>query len=182
MLNEKFPALGGEVVASESFERGSVDVKALLTKIKSSGADAVYLISNSPDSAIAALKQIKELGLSAAVYGSEGLKGSAIIDEAGRAAEGLIVTSVSSGNIGFIRKYREAYGEDPGPFAAQAYDAFKAVSLAISQGAATGEEFRDALQELSFDGASGRIDFDGNGDIEGNYEVYVVEEGEFVPR
>lgn len=182
VLNQNFPVQGGEVVASEAFERGSVDLRTQLTKIKNSGANAVYIISNSPDSAVAALKQIKELGLKVTVYGSEGLKGQAILDGAGGAAEGLIVTSVSSGNIGFLRKYQEAYGEEPGPFAAQAHDAFKALALALRQGASNGEEMRNALLNMQFQGASGVIDFDSNGDVAGNYEVFVVEEGEFVPR
>lgn len=179
VLEEKFPKLDGKVVASEAFERGTVDLRTQLTKIKESDADAIYIISNSPDSAVAALKQIKELGIKATLFGSEGLKSEDIIKGAGSTADGMILTSVSIGNVGFITKYRREYNEDPGPFAAQAYDAYKAVALVLEQGASTGEEIKKALQNLDFQGASGTINFDSNGDIEGNYQVYMVRDGKF---
>lgn len=169
----------GEVVASEAFQRGEVDLRGQLTKIKAKNPDAIYIISNSPDSAVAALQQIKELGIDAAVFGSEGLKSDDIL-EAGDAAEGLIVTSVSSGSEQFAQRHKEVYGTEPGPFAAQAYDAFMALANAIKQGATTGEEIKDALATMSFDGASGRIVFDENGDVSGNYDVYQVKNGKFV--
>ncbi len=182
VLAESFTALGGTVVASEAFERGSVDLRTQLTKVKSAKADAVYIISNSPDSAVAALKQIKEMKLNVAVFGSEGLKSADILTGAGKAAEGLFITSVSSGNVGFLKKHREMYTQEPGPFAAQAYDAFKAIGLAVKGGAKTGAEIQKALATMEFDGASGHIKFDAQGDVSGNYEVYVVEEGVFIPQ
>lgn len=179
VLEQKFK---GEVVAKEAFERGTVDLRTQLTKIKESDADAIYIISNSPDSAVAALKQIKELGIKATLFGSEGLKSDDIIKGAGSAADGMIITSVSIGNVGFITKYHREYNEDPGPFAAQAYDAYKAVALVLEQGASTGEEIKKALQNLDFQGASGTINFDSNGDISGNYDVYLVNNGKFEPQ
>ncbi len=181
VLQEEFPRQGGKVVANEAVERGTVDLRTQLTKIKAAQPDAIYIISNSPDSAVAALKQIKELGIAAAVYGSEGLKSDDIIKGAGNAAEGLIVTSVSVGNIGFITKHQREYGTDPGPFAAQAHDAFKALAEALKQGATTGEQIKEKLTTVEFAGASGYIKFDGKGDVSGNYDIYVVEEGKWVP-
>ncbi|MBI2669431.1 penicillin-binding protein activator [Candidatus Woesearchaeota archaeon] len=183
VLKEAFPKLGGEIVASEAVERGSVDLRTQLTKIKNSKADAIYIISNSPDSAVAALKQIKELGINAAIFGSEGLKSQAILDGAGNAAEGMILTSVTSGNIGFLTKHKQKYGVEPGPFAAQAHDAFKALALAIKNGAAAGPQIRNELYKVSFDGAAGSVRFDSNGDLAtASYEVYKVEKGKFEPQ
>lgn len=179
VLEESFE---GEVVASEAFDRGSVDLRTQITKIKSAKPDAVYVISNSPDSAAAALKQLKELKVGAAVYGSEGLKSDAILESAAEAAEGLIVTSVSSGSSEFIAKHEEAHEEGPGPFAAQGYDAYQALALVVHEGATTAEEIKSGLGAVSFTGASGKIVFDENGDIEGNYDVFVVEEGAFVAQ
>lgn len=182
VLKEKFPKSGGKVVASEPFERGTVDLRTQLTKIKDSDAEAIYIISNSPDSSVAALKQIKELGITATIIGSEGLKSDDILQGAGSAAEGMILTSVSFGNIGFLTKYQREYGEDPGPFGAQAYDAYKAIALAVQQGSDTGEKIKKALENIEFQGASGPINFDPAGDIAGNYEVYVVTDGKFEPQ
>ena len=180
VLTESFEGLGGEVVASEAVDRGAVDIRTQLTKIKDAEPDVIYVISNSPDSVVAALQQIKELGVEAVIFGSEGLKSDAILEGAGDAAEGLVLTSVSSGTTTFAEQHEAAYGEGPGPFAAQAYDAYTAIAAAIETGASTGEAIRDALFTVEFDGASGSIAFDENGDVSGNYDVYEVIDGAFV--
>ena len=179
VLKEVFPSLGGEIVASEAVEKGAIDMRTQLTKIKDSGADALYIITNSPDSAAAALKQIKELGLDVVVFGSEGLKADYILENSGDAAEGLIVTSVSTGAADWAARYTTEVGE-MGPFAAQGYDAMQAIALAIEAGATTGPEIKAQLDDLNFEGASGSISFDVNGDVFGNYEVYTVVNGTFV--
>jgi branched-chain amino acid transport system substrate-binding protein len=179
-FKEVLEAEFANVVAMEALESGSVDVRTQLTKIKNADADAVYIITNSPDSAVATLKQITELGLDVAVFASEGLKADAILEGAGDAAEGMLVTSVSTGSAEFAAAHQAAYGEAPGPFAAQGYDAMYALGMAVENGAMTGEEIKDALSTMVFDGVSGKVQFDANGDVYGNYEVYVVTSGAFV--
>jgi len=182
VLSENYVALGGEIVASEPFERTAVDLRTQLTKIKAADPDAVFVVSNSPDSAIAALQQIEQLGITAALYGSEGLKSPDIVSGAGAAAEGLTVTSVSSGTSEFIARHKQAYGESPGPFAAQGYDAFVAIARAVERGASHGPTIRDALRSIEFEGASGYVTFDDHGDVEGNYDVLIVKDGEFISQ
>ena len=125
VLKEEFPKLGGEIVASEAFESSSVDLRTQITKIKDADPEAIYIITNSMDSMVASLQQIKELGLDVLVVGSEGFKSDEIIGKARAAAEGLRVTSVSVGTAEFRAKHKLEMGVEPGPFAAQAYDAFK---------------------------------------------------------
>lgn len=183
VLNSRFPELGGELVASEGFSKGDVDMRTQLTKVKDAGADAVYIISNSPDAAVAVLKQITELGLDVAVYGSEGLKAEDVISGAKEAAEGLIVSSVSGGTEDFVSAHKAAYeGAEPGPFAAQAYDAMTAILDAVESGAGTGEEIKNFLNDHSFEGVTGMIDFDENGDVGGVYQVFEAKDGAFVAR
>lgn len=176
VLQEAFPALGGEIVASEAVERQSTDVRAQLTKIKEAAPDALYIVSNSPDTIAASLKQVSELGLDVTIFGSEGLKSDDIVAAAQGAAEGMYVTSVSAGSADFTAAFEGEFGEAPGPFAAQAYDAMKAI---IDSGA-DADGLKDALYDLSFEGVSGAIDFDENGDIAGSYEVFMVKDGAFV--
>ncbi len=180
VLVDKFQGIGGQAVASEAFERESADLRTQLTKIKAAEPDAVYIISNSPDSSVAALKQLKELEIDAAVYGSEGLKSADLVEAAGSAAEGLTITSVSFGTAEFAANHLAEYGEEAGPFAAQGYDAFMAIAETVKAGATTGEDIRSQLFGVEFDGVSGHVKFDANGDVSGNYEVFQVSNGEFV--
>lgn len=177
VIEKSFIEMGGKVVRSESFERGSTDVRSQLTKIKRSNPDVLFLISNSPDAAIAALRQIKELGITAALYGSEGLKADSIAQADG--AEGLVITSVNPGSTEFSDNHNAEFGRDPGPFAAQGYDAYMALAKAIEDGATTGEEIKNKLYEISFTGVTGEVEFDENGDVGGSYDIYKVIDGQF---
>ncbi len=179
LLGTEFAALGGEVVGDETFERGSVDMRTQLTKIKEAEPDAIYIVSNSPDANVAVISQISELGITAQLYGSEGLMGPEV-PGLGEPSEGMIITSVSAGTEEFAEKYEEKYGEEPGPFAAQGYDAALAIIKAIEGGATTGEEIKNALYTLEFEGATGTVSFDENGDIIGGYVPKQVQNGAFV--
>ena len=171
VLRKTFNDLGGQVLSSEAFERGSTDVRTQLTKIKDRGPDSIYVISNSPDSAISVLRQINELEIDSVLFGSNGLKIPEVLDSG--FAENLTITSISSGTEDFAEKYKILYGEDPGPFAAQAYDAFSAIAMALKKGALSGEQIKKELYNLQFQGASGKIEFDENGDLAGNYD-YII--------
>ena len=180
VLTEAFEALGGEVVASESFERASVDVRTQVAKVRNARPDAVYIVSNSIDSSLAVLQQIEELGVTSVVYASEGLKSQEVIDGAGQASEGLRTTSVTSGTSTFREQYLETFSEEPGLFVAQGYDAGAAIFKAIQAGATTKETVIAQLTTLQFEGATGTIDFDEDGDVAGNYDVFEVVNGTFV--
>ena len=180
VLEENFVAQGGTVAIVETFERGDTDLKTQLTKIKESDADVIYIISNSPDSSTAALKQAEELNLNIPLMASEGLKEDELLTRVGSAAEGMILTSVSQGEPAFVENWVRKTGEEPGPFAAQGHDAFTAITLSMEQGARTKEDFLNVLRDVQFSGVSGEIAFDANGDVEGSYEVYVVRDGSFV--
>lgn len=183
VLEKEFEKINGKVVASEAFERKASDFKSQLTKIKAKNPDSIYIISNDPRASSIILKQIKELGIESQLFGSEGLKSKDILESAGEAAEGLILSSVSFGNFEFFEKFREKYGEDPGPFSAQSYDALISLSKAIEKANSLNtEKIKNALYNVEFEGFSGKIKFDENGDISGNYEVFKVINGEFVPQ
>lgn len=182
VLREEFISEGGEIVASEAVEKGATDARTQLTKIKAAEPDSVYVISNSTASTVAILKQMKEVGIvNIKIFGSEGLRSPDVLEGAGVSADALIVSSVSAGSSDFIDGYKAQYGEEPGPFAAQAYDAYMILSQAVNNGAVTGPEIKDAISGISYSGASGDIAFDENGDVTGGYDVVIVNEGKFKP-
>ncbi len=180
VLKKSFKGGGAKIVADESFERGSTDLRTQLTKIRAKKPDALFLISNSPNAAIAALRQIRELNLKVRLFGSEGLKSKSISTATG--ADGLIITSVSPGTAAFNTSHEKKFGEAAGPFSAQAYDAYESIARAIEGGAKTGQEVKNALYKLNFNGAAGKVKFDKKGEVGANYGIYVVRNGEFVER
>lgn len=180
VLKENF----NNVVASETFEKQATDLRTQLTKIKDSGADAIYIVSNSPSAAGAALKQINELGIEAQIFGSEGLKDESVLEAAEGAAESLILTFLRAPQtlIGkqFVNRYKERYDGEPGIFVGESYDAVLALNEAILNSDGTREGIKNALREVEFEGASGLIKFDSNGDVQKSYTVLRVESGKSV--
>jgi len=180
-FEQKLASQGGRMVAAESFEKESLKFVDQLEAIADSAATAAYITIPSPASAKLFLQQRQERGLSIRVYGSKWFKSSEVL-KLREAAQGLMVISPRLGNVGFITKYNETYGEEPGLFAAQGYDAYKALAQVLQQGARSSEEIRKALLNIEFQGASGLIDFDERGEVGANFEVYVVSEGRFEPQ
>jgi branched-chain amino acid transport system substrate-binding protein len=179
-LTQEIEKQGGEIVARESFDQGDTDLEGQLSEIKDADPDAIYLATDSIDSAIAAINQIEKNNIKAALYGAEGVRSNEILDATKGAAEGLIITALDTGTTIFKETYKKEYDEIPGPFAAQSYDAFNALAMAIEDGARTGQEIKDVLQKIEFNGASGHIVFDKNGDVPGNFDVLVVMNGKFI--
>lgn len=107
----------------------------------------------------------------------------------------------------FESRFQDEYGESPTVWAAYAYDAFVVSAIAIEaadefSGEAIGEVVRDVTRpdgeavstfaeakeiledggpdDVNYQGVSGPIDLDENGDPPGNYQIYSVEDHEYV--
>ena len=174
VLKENFEGLRGSVVADVPFEVNTIDLKTEITKIQESHPDVIYIVSNSTVSSVAALKTIQEFKIKAALFGSEAMNDRSLLSDANGASEGLIITAVSSGSNSFKQMHRAEFGVDAGLYAPQAYDAFQAIYLVLQKGAKTGEEIKTILQNIEFEGKSGYIKFDANGEVAGNYEALIV--------
>jgi len=83
----------------------------------------------------------------------------------------------------FVDEYRAEYGEDPAAVTALGFDAYMLVLDAIERaGSADPVAIRDELAKtVNFEGATGIITIDANGDAE-KYEavIKIVQDGNFV--
>ena len=108
---------GIEVVADVSSEQGQVDFAPDVSKIKQSGAQAVFVYMNEEEDA-RFLKEAKKQGLTAPLVGEVTLTGQKVIDLAGGAAEGAIAhvglaTSAPIPSIeNFVAKFKKRYNRD----------------------------------------------------------------------
>ncbi len=184
VFKEKFESLGGQVVNSASAEPDVIDLKTQMNTLKASKPDAVFFSPNSVVTATAAIKIAREVGITAAFFGADIFYDNTIIKDVPTAAEGMTFTSFSTGTKSFnqalLNEYQvtdQLYG------AAEAYDAFHAIYLAVQGGATTGEQIARKLPSISFDGVSGHITFDQNGEISDKaykYALLQVKGGEFI--
>ena len=151
-FTKDFTALGGKIVADEGFMDADVDYRAQLTKIKSSGADVLWLPGNGKDMALT-IKQAEELGLKIAIVGSDSY-GEFMNEIAGKAMAGTYWvnhTYMGDPNMAPIfERYKEVYKDECKEFifATMAYDATYWLVDAIKRaGKVDRQAIRDALED-----------------------------------
>lgn len=129
VYEEMWPQTGGQIVVTEAYLSGqTTDFSAIMTKVKSSGAEAILLGSLYNESALMA-KQAKQLGMNIQFFGTDSMYGPGLINLGKEAVEGFRVTSgmnpasTDSGFKKFFDDFKAKFGKDPNAFAGQAYDA-----------------------------------------------------------
>ncbi len=109
--------VGIQVVADELSEQGQVDFAPDVSKIKQSGAQAVFVYLNEEEAA-RFLKEAKKQGLNVPLVGEVTLTGQKVIDLAGGAADGAyahvgLATSAPIPSIEqFVAKFHKIYNRD----------------------------------------------------------------------
>lgn len=180
-----FTELGGKIVIEESYEQGTKDARSQLSKIKNSEIDAVLVISY-PSDTILILKQTKELKLQKPLYfQTEAVEDPNVLKESGNTSEGIvyILPAEAEGNevSEFKKLYRVKYDIEPELFAAEAYDIIKLIANAISFQEAdfiSTEKVKDYLYNVkNYQGASGIITFDNNGDVLKPMAIKTIKDG-----
>lgn len=181
---------GGSVVSRDPYlketvgEAGAID--AYLTRAQKRGMDAL-VIAGQADPGAKIVGAARRLGFTGPVLGPDGMTG---IKDAGAGAEGVYVSSAfladaSSENAQkFVSAYVSRYHELPDHRGAMTYDAIRLVAQAIEKSGASRKAIRDYLDRVGrddghppFDGVSGRIAFDENGDVPQKEVVIGVVQG-----
>lgn len=184
VFQEKFENLGGKVVVTAYAEPDVIDLTTQMQKIKDAKPQAIFFAPNSVVTAIAAMNIGRDLGLSAPLYGADIMYDKTIINNAKDASQGLTVSTFPTGTSVFKQMLLNEYKVDEQLYAApQAYDAFEAIYRAIEGGATTGEQIKNKLPSIQFEGMSANISFDQNGEEPGKdyrYDLFRVEGETFV--
>ena len=173
----------GEVVAKVHYDEAKKDYRTELEQIKVNNPDAVLIVSYCDDGIIV-FKQALEMGLDDIAWlGCDGNYGSGLFKEPKSAEfmEKAIVAGTRTVGFGttydeFVAKYTAKFGEAPEIYCDTTYDAVWAAARAIkAAGKYDGKAIRDAMANLSFEGGSGPLSFDENGDrASGSFELWKV--------
>ena len=182
-----FESLGGEITKVEYYNQGDSDFKTQLKKIQAVNPDFIYLPGYYNEIG-QLLKQAKELGIKAQFISCVGFDNPKILEIAGNAAEGVIFarpTYNPNSNEpivnNFVNNYEKVYGQEPGVYAAHAYDALKILTYAIDSGGYSSEGIKNAIYEIQdFPGVTGLTSFDENGDVIKPIQIMKVSNQEFM--
>ncbi|MDQ7031310.1 MAG: ABC transporter substrate-binding protein [Desulfonauticus sp.] len=179
-------------VAIESFQRGDKDFQAQLTKLIPSNPDILFIPGYLQETA-PLIVQARQMGLTGLSVGGFGDIAPQYITLAKQAAEGHLVAGeydpdyATQLNKKFVRLYKQKLAQNPDApnnimFAALTYDGVRMIADAFKHGANTGEEVKNFLIKLkNFDGVTGRLSFDQNGDVQkGGVYLFQVKNGKYV--
>ncbi|MDZ4178263.1 MAG: ABC transporter substrate-binding protein [Coriobacteriia bacterium] len=190
---------GIEILAEETFNQGDTDMSGQLTKIKSSGAEAVVMWTAGREAATIA-KNLADLGLGIPLIGSHGnarvemIEGAAGAAEGFRFAAGKVLIPESYGPdtenfavaTDFIERYTDRYGKAPDTFAGHAFDGLYLIVDAMKRldEGFTAADLRDEIEATrGFVGIGGTFTFsstDHNGLTADDLVVYEVKDGAWV--
>ena len=152
IFKEKFEADGGVVVMEEAFLAKDQDFKAALTKIQTANADVIFVPAYYEEVG-KIVKQARELGITAAILGTDGWDDSEVVDIAGKEAlnNTFFCTHYFEGDAevqGFIKSYKKEYNQEPNVFAALGYDAGKMLINAIERDGTDSEKIRANIETI----------------------------------
>ncbi|WP_346930581.1 ABC transporter substrate-binding protein [Clostridium sp.] len=181
------------IVSEGVFQTNEQDFNSILTNIKSANPDVIFAPS-SVATAPLIIKQARALGITCPIMGGDTWENPAIIDVAGEDAEGIVVSTFFDENdssataeakkfvTGFKKEQEDKDSIIPA-VTALGYDAYIVLLDAIKRAGSTdGDAIRKALTETKdFEGVTGTINFDKNGDAIKNLAVIkTVKNGKFV--
>ncbi|GAA1960989.1 branched-chain amino acid ABC transporter substrate-binding protein [Nocardioides panacihumi] len=179
--------LGSAVTGSDKAQTGQTDFSAIVSKAKAANADVVFYAGYAAEAG-PFLKQLRDGGVKSKFIGGDGLYGSDFPKAAGSAAEGAIVTCpcVPAEKVGgtFAQDYQKKFGEAPGAYAGEGYDAMTIFLKAFESGANTRAAVEKFVDSYQGQGLTKTYKFDDKGDVaEANVVVwaYKVQGGALVP-
>ncbi|MCQ4935598.1 ABC transporter substrate-binding protein [Anaerotignum propionicum] len=201
-FKQAFEGMGGTIVADETYQTNESDFNAILTTIKGANPDCIFAPS-SIATATLLLPQAQANGIKAQIIASDTWENETIITAAGSAAEGVALSTFfdehdESNPVAkeFVEGFKAYLNGDPqnltlnggsdgvAAVSALGYDAYMSIYEALK--ALDGAEalnsvaLCDALKAVSFNGVTGAISFDENGDAVKNVAyIKQIKDGKF---
>lgn len=160
--------MGMKVLVKEKYEKGAVDFKPILSKVKAARPDLIYMVSYIMDASLL-MKQIKELRIDAKLFagGAAGFAIPEFIDNAKDAAEYVVTATLWSPQVKypgakeFAEKYKKKYGDYPSYHGAEAYSALYIMKDTLERAKSmSSEDIRTAMKATDMTTVFGPIRFE----------------------
>jgi branched-chain amino acid transport system substrate-binding protein len=177
---------GIKVLPREKGTDKTVDFMAILTKIKGEKPNAVFY-GGMDATGGPLLKQARELGIKVVFAFGDGACTDKMKDLAGPAAEGLLCSQaglpVQAANKKFLDAYKAKFKTDPILYAPFTYDAANLLIEAMKEANSPNPaKYLPYLAKISYQGASGKIEFDAKGDRkDAEMTIFTMKDGKIEP-
>ena len=185
-VEKTLKAAGVKVLPREKGTDKTADFKAILTKIKGKKPDAVFY-GGMDATGGPLLKQGRELGIKAVFAFGDGACTDKMKELAGDAAEGLLCSQaglpVQAANKKFLDAYRAKFKIEPILYAPFTYDSANLMIEAMKKANSPDPaKYLPELAKISYEGASGKIEFDEKGDRkDAEMTIFTMKGGKIEP-
>lgn len=170
----EFRRLGGQIVEEDPMLATTSSLEPYLARVRQGGGIDALMLATDRDGAELALREMRALGQHWIALGGDALSG---IEKDGALAEGVrmsvayLVDQPGDRNAKFVTAYARAYpGERPDHRGATAYDIVQMLAAVIAEVGTDRSAIRDRLARVgtdrpAFQGVTGKLAFDKNGDV-----------------
>lgn len=164
---------GLAVRGHEGIDPKAPDYRAVVNKIRESGAELVYFGGTTQNGSGKLVKDLRDGGCNALFMGPDATKEDAFLQAAGPAANGALVTlgglppeKMNEEARAWFARYRQRYQSEPEAYAIYAYEATKVTLRGIERaGTKDRARIREAIMGTKdYSGVLGTWSFDQNGD------------------
>jgi len=167
-VEKTLKAAGVQIVTREKTNDKATDFKAILTKMKGRNPDAIFY-GGMDATGGPMLKQARELGIKAQFAFGDGACTAEMNKLAGdKAAEGMICSQAGIPTQMASKSFQDAFNKKYGEvkqYAPFFYDGANILIAAMQKAdSADPAKYLPELQKISYDGATGHIEFDAKGD------------------
>ncbi|MDD9954408.1 MAG: ABC transporter substrate-binding protein [Candidatus Woesearchaeota archaeon] len=177
--NEQLPAVGVEIVADEVVDPEARDVRAQMTKIADSEADAVLMLPQTVPMGGVFVKQYKESGIEAQLLGSEVFIMNDALNAYPDEMEGVYAPELATPEDEDFKAMQAATECEIGFYCGTMYDGVFIIAHLLEQCGEDTACMKDTLNALEdWEGRySGATTFDENGDVSGEFFIHQVQDG-----
>lgn len=180
-FSKKFESLGGEITAAEGFDSKTIkDFRTIVLKVKDSNPEGVYLMLSNEANSAEIIKQMKQIGLNAPIFGWSIHDTERMVQLTGETSEGFTFTAepFSCNKDAITIKYCSSYALEAGEripqyYGAYAYDMVNVLSDLLEKNNGNIEETRSKLAKLQNQrGVMGTVSTDPQGNVVKNDFIF----------
>jgi branched-chain amino acid transport system substrate-binding protein len=178
------PKFNLEVIKEHTFAMPDRQFGPLVAQVKSDNPDVIYapgyFFNAGP-----LVAQLRAAGVDATIIGQEGYDSQRFIEIAGKAADGVIITtsldrdSQDPATRTFIDDYEKTFKDRVDMVAASGNAAMTVAIESLRKAGSDGKAVRDAIRANEFTTAIGKLSFNDLGEVKKAVQVQVVKDGEF---
>ena len=190
VFKKRFSNPNEEILFNEPYEENQSNFRNLIAKIKNKKCDIIFIPGTTKGIALL-VRQLREQGINSQIITGDGGYGWEVTDIAGKNANGLYCTLMTIEDTttvayqDFSEKFRERYKNTPDVYSVYSYDAVGMVyacvlNLLQRSEPVTGENIKNELYKIKYDGLCGHYEFDEYGEVSKPFGLFQLVDGQYI--